>query len=53
MTFLFSNTVYFSAPEPEAQDARIPVEKLPRWVKIFHLYLVFEVAKREKLGIKF
>lgn len=33
MTFSLSYIVYISAPEPETEDAKIPVEKLPRWVK--------------------
>lgn len=43
----FSDIICSSAPEPETQDARIPVEKLPRWVNNFDPYLMFRVAKKE------
>lgn len=33
MTFSLSYIVRISAPGPEIEDAKIPVEKLPRWVK--------------------
>ena len=49
----FSHIIYFRAPDPQTQDAGIPVEKLPRWVK--RLWSVFgapvwKKKKRKKIS---
>lgn len=52
--FFFSVIMYFSAPEPEAEDSKIPLEELPRWVKKKKkpLHLVFQIARKENWNSK-
>lgn len=46
----FSHITYFRAPDPQTQDAGIPVEKLPRWVKRLWSVLVLQFEKKKKIS---